>query len=133
MTALRVATLAAVAAALTWALRAVVIAVAGGLDRSPLEGPLFLLGMLLLALAAVAAGLAGTRGRVPVVRAAGVVGSVLVGIVAFWIVESAVGALVPASAGWVREEAGLWAVSLFAAAGLGAWLTREEHGRVGAA
>lgn len=121
MTSLRIAVLCAVGAVVAWGLKAVVIAVAGGLDRSPLEAPLFFLGLVLLVAAFVAAGLALTAGRGNVARVLGVVGALVVGIAVSGLVETGVGALVPGSAGWVQEEAGLWAISTMTAVAFLVW------------
>lgn len=129
MTALRVAAGAAVAAAGSWGLKALVIGLAGGLDRSPLEGPFFFLGLVLLVVAFAAAGIAATAGRPRPVRILGAVGAVLVGVAASLLVETGVGALVPESAGWVKEEAGLWATSVLTAALLLLWVTARERER----
>lgn len=63
MTASRVALVAAVGAVLAWAAKAVAIWIAGGLDLSPAEGPLFFLGLLCALTGAVALGLAVSAGR----------------------------------------------------------------------
>ena len=123
----RVAALAAVGSVIAWGLKAAAIAVAGGLDRSPLEAPLFGLGLFLLVVAFVATGLAMTSGRGTGMRIAGALGSLLIGFLMFLLVEEAVGALVPDSAGWVKEEAGLWAASGLAAAALLVWSRRQNE------
>jgi hypothetical protein len=99
----------------------VAIAVAGGLDRSPLEGPFFFLGLGLLVAAFVTAGLAITEGRKVAARILGTVGALVVGITVSGLVERVMGALVPDSAGWVQAEAGLWAISTITAAVLLIW------------
>lgn len=124
MSAQRVATFAAIGAVAAWAAKAVAIAIAGGLDLSPAEGPLFLLGLALIVLAFGAAGLAAAAGRGPVLRALGALGGIAVGLIGFLLVEAAVGALVPSSAGWVQEEAGLWVASLLFAGAMLAWSRR---------
>ena len=58
----RIALVAAVAAAASWTLKAVAIGTAGGLDKSPLEGPLFFAGCSCFVVASVALGVAITRG-----------------------------------------------------------------------
>jgi hypothetical protein len=127
MTPLRLATLAAVAAALIWALRGVVIAIAGGLGRSPLEGPLFVAGLVLFAIGSTAVGVELAGDTRTAVRAAGAVGGLALGAVVYWVVSTVVGALVPGRFGWVQAESGLWAVGLFSSAVLGLWLARQEH------
>lgn len=130
MDARRIAALAAVGAVIAWAAKAVAIWVAGGLDESPLEGPLFVVGFLCLLIAFGAVGVALTRGRSTGLRVLGAVAALVVGLVLFVLVESLVGSLVPDDAGWVQEEAGLWVVSVATAAVLLAWLARSrEHTR----
>ena len=108
--------MAAVGAVAAWALKAIAIAVAGGLGQSPLEGALFFLGFVLFLVAFVAGGLAATASRGTALRVVGALGGVAVGLLVLVLVDAAVGAVVPASAGWVQEEAGLWAASVLAAA-----------------
>lgn len=112
MTAGRVAVAAAVAAVVFWGLKALVIWIAGGLDRSTLESPLFALGLLalLVTFAAVGVHLAGSRPLWQRV-VAGVVAPVI-GFVVTFPVGVGVAALVPDSAGWVQEEASLWVASV---------------------
>jgi hypothetical protein len=127
MTPLRLATLAAVAAAMSWALRGVVIAIAGGLGRSPLEGLLFVTGLVLFAIGSAAVGVELAGDQRTAVRTAGAVGGLALGAVVYWVVDTVVGALVPARFGWVQDEAGLWAVGLLSCAVLGLWLARQEQ------
>jgi hypothetical protein len=127
MTFRRTAALCAVGAVVAWGLKAVAIAVAGGLDRSPLEGPFFFLGLGLLVAAFVAAGLALTEGRKVAARILGTVGALVVGIAVSGLVERSVGALVPDSAGWVQEEAGLWAISTITAVAMLIWWTTQRR------
>ena len=130
MRAVRLAAFAAVGAVVAWVLKAIVIAVAGGLDQSPLESPLFILGLLLISIAFAAGGFAAAEGRGTAMRAAGVVGGVVVGLLLFILVETAVGAVVPDSAGWVKEEAGLWVASVVTAAVMFGWLRRRQDHHV---
>ena len=126
MTANRVAAVAAVAAAVIWATKAIAIWVAGGLNKTSLEDILFFLGFGAIVVAFVALGVAAARGRSAAVRVvAGVVGLV-VGVVALVAVEDGVGGVVPESAGWVAEEVGLWvAVAATVAIAVG-WLRMRE-------
>ena len=133
ITALRVAAASAVGAVLAWALKAVVIAAAGGLDQSPLEGPLFFVGLILISLAFAAAGVAIAAGRGAFVRVLGALSGVVAGLALFMVVETATGTLVPDSAGWVQEEAGLWAASAITAVLLVTWLMRRQSDRPGRA
>ena len=54
MSASRLAVLAAIASVVAWRLKAVAIAIAGGLDKSPLESPLFVLGLVAIVVAHLA-------------------------------------------------------------------------------
>ena len=124
----RIALLAAVAAVVSWTLKAVAIGTAGGLDKSPLEGPLFFTGLLCFVVAVVAVGVALTRGRPGWVRAvAGVVVAPVLGIGATLAVDALVGALRPTDPlrHWVWAEINLWVV---AAAVLGLALAVRRHG-----
>jgi hypothetical protein len=56
----------------------------------------------------------------------GAVGAIMVGLALSGLVETLVGAVVPDSAGWVKEEAGLWVVSGASALVLPAWLLRSR-------
>ena len=128
MTPLRTAATCAVGAVVAWGLKAVAIGIAGGLDRSPFEGPLFFAGLLLLVAAFLSAGLALTAGRGIAVRILGSVGAVVIGIAVSLVVETGVGAFVPDSAGWVKEEAGLWVIGALTAAVFTAWWARRGRG-----
>ena len=108
--------MAAIGAMLAWGVKALVIWSAGGLGKSSLEGPLFLLGLALAVLACAAFGLAVTAGRAPWLRAVGLVAGAVGGTVLLLAIEDLVGGLVPDSAGWVSEEAGLWVGSAVIAA-----------------
>ena len=129
MTSLRTAASFAVAAVVAWGLKAVAIGIAGGLELSPFEGPLFFLGLALLVAAFVTAGLALTAGRPAPARILGVVGAVVVGMAVSGLVETGVGALVPESAGWVQAEAGLWTISVLSAVVLLVWSRQREGTR----
>ena len=116
--------MAAVGCVVVWALKAIAIAVAGGLDKSPAESPLFMLGFILFVIAWVAFGVALTAGRGTAIQVAGAVGGLIVGGLLFVLVEDPVGRLVPDSAGWVKEEAGLWVISVLTAVAVLAWSRR---------
>ncbi|HZI97553.1 MAG TPA: hypothetical protein VFD41_08520 [Actinomycetales bacterium] len=103
MTAASAALAASTTGLVAWLVKAVAIGIAGGLDRSPLEGPLFLLGLLAGAVAA------------PIVMIA---------------VQTVVVAVLPASVGWVEHEAGLWlAAGAFVVAALVVHRARVSPGR----
>lgn len=107
MSASRVAAGAAAGAAGAWGLKGAAIAVAGGLGESPLETPLFLLGLLAILVALVALGLAAVPGRwTGGPKLAAVAGVVLGGIAASLLLQALLGALLPD--GWAQGEAGLW-------------------------
>ena len=108
MSAPRLAVVAAAAAVALWVAKGIAIAVAGGLDKSPLEGPLFALGMLSLLVALGAFGVAVTEGRPPLFRAGAAVAALVVGVATSLLVQVLVKGLLPASTDWVQEEAGLW-------------------------
>lgn len=112
MTASRVGLVAAVCAVVAWAAKATVIGVAGGLDRSPAEGPLFLVGLVCALVGAGALGAALTAGRSSGVRAlaaVAVVGALL-------LIPLTVGGVVtlvqPADPSWVWGEVNLWVSAL---------------------
>ena len=112
MIARRLALAGAVIAVVSWALKAVAIGIAGGLDRSPFESPLFGLGLVGLVVAFFGIGLAAASKRSRLGKVVGGVLGLLIGIAFFLAVENAVGAVVPESAGWVQEEAGLWVIAI---------------------
>ncbi|CAN5758363.1 hypothetical protein BH20ACT6_BH20ACT6_12050 [soil metagenome] len=122
---LRLAAVAAIVAVVLWAAKALAIALAGGLDESPLEGPLFVIGFLAILTAFATAGVAAVGDRSVGFKVVGAVLGLVGGFVLFLLVETGVGALVPSSAGWVKEEAGLWVASLLTAAVLMAWSARR--------
>ncbi|MPZ61274.1 MAG: hypothetical protein GEU93_08255 [Propionibacteriales bacterium] len=127
MKALDVAVAAAVGAVAAWGLKAVAIGVAGGLDESPLEAPLFFVGLVATVVAYVAAGVAAVGGRPIWKPILGGVAGIVVGLGVLMLIENGVGSLVPESAGWVKEEAGLWAVSLLTAGALLGWRRRRHQ------
>ena len=123
--------MAAVACALAWGLKAVAIGAAGGLDRSPLESPLFVLGLVAIGVAFAALGVSAAGGRSrAVVVAAGLLG-VLVGVGLSALASIAAATLIPESAGWVQEEAGLWFSALLALGLTIAWHSSRRTVRGG--
>lgn len=115
-TASRIAVYAAVAACVAWGLKALVIWNAGGLDESRFEGPLFGLGLLSIVVAFVALGVSlAPRSGLGWKVLAGA-GGVAAGVFLALLVENVVGGAMPDSAGWVREEAGLWVAGALALA-----------------
>ena len=114
MTSTRIALYAAVAAAVSWTAKAVAIGVAGGLDKSPFEGPLFLTGLLFALVASASLGVALTRGRPAWLRALSGLGAALVLTVAGVVVA---GGLVDALVApepqrhWAWAESSLWVLA----------------------
>jgi hypothetical protein len=125
----RIALTASGAAAILWAAKAVAIDIAGGLGRSPFEGPLFFLGFAAILVAVVSLGLTLSAGRSRLVRgltgAACILAAVLVSVLA-----GAVVALVrPAHPGWAWEEVNLWVLALATLAMAGWGLLRTTPAR----
>jgi hypothetical protein len=121
----RVAAAAAVAAAVIWAIKALMIWAAGGLDESPLEAPLFVLGLVAISAAVAALGVAFARGRRPVVKAAAALAGLAAGVGVAIVCDTLADAVLPSSAGWVEEEAGLWLAAAFVVAVSLWWLRRS--------
>ena len=114
MTLARAAVLAALAALATtvvWGLKALVIGLAGGNDRSPLEGPLFLLGLALAVATAVLLGLAAAGPRRWWWKVAGVVGAALVALLSAS-ADAVVKAVEPQPHGWAWGEVNLWVLAV---------------------
>ena len=128
MTASRLAVLAAAASVVAWGLKGVAIGVAGGLDQSPLEGPLYLLGLVSIVVAFAALGVAVAGDRAVIVTIIGAVVGVLVGFALSMLASVAATAIIPDSAGWVQAEAGLWFSALLALGVTAYWRTRRGDG-----
>ena len=114
----RIALWAAIAAATAWTAKSVAIGVAGGLDKSPLEAPLFFLGLISFVVAAVTLGIALTTSRRTWTRIAAGVGAFVVGFAFTLVVDAGVGAIASSGADrhWVWTELNLWVVALVALA-----------------
>lgn len=112
----RIALWAAVSAATAWTAKSVAIGVAGGLDKSPLETPLFFAGLISFAVAAVAAGVAATPGARTWVRALAGAGGFAAGFVLTLTVDAIVGAFHASGVErhWVWVEFNLWVAALAA-------------------
>ncbi len=114
MTSSRIALIAGVGSAIGWTLKSIAIGTAGGLDRSPFEGPLFFLGLGCYLVAVVALGVAATRGRPAWLRATSGVVALALGIV----LTSAIGAVINAVQApsplrhWAWTEVNLWVIAL---------------------
>lgn len=110
MTSSRIAAVAAVAAAVAWTCKSIAIGVAGGLGRSPLESPLFLLGLICAVVAATALGWTMRRGRAPALRTVGAFLALVAMVALGLLVDAGLSALHPESPTrhWVFAELGLW-------------------------
>lgn len=130
MTSRRIALIAALAAATAWTAKSVAIGVAGGLDKSPLEGPLFLLGLLCFVVAAVALGVGLTAGRALWQRVGAGIGGFVVGFALTMLVDATVGAFHGAGVErhWVWSEFNLW-VAAVVCLGLAVALNRSRRPR----
>lgn len=113
MSAGRLAVYLAAAACVAWALKALAIWNAGGLDRSALEGPLFALGLLLVVATFAALGVSLVRAGLVWLVLAGIAGA-LAGLAWVLVIESVVGGAAPDTWGWAQEEVGLWTAAVLA-------------------
>jgi hypothetical protein len=108
----RLALITSVLTSVVWTAKAIAIAIAGGLGRSPVEGPLFLVGLVTCVVAAAVTGMAVAHPRSTSRR----VFAAAVGIVAAAVYGTLEGALVstisPAHPGWVWGELNLWVLML---------------------
>lgn len=126
MNASRFAVLAAIVAVVAWGLKAVAIGVAGGLNQSPLETPLFVLGLLAIVVAFASLGVALARERPVALKVVGGVVGILIGVALSALASAVAAVAIPDSAGWVQEEAGLWLSALLAVAVTVSWHTRRR-------
>lgn len=121
----RVAVLAAMISVVAWGFKAVAIGVAGGLDESPLEGPLFVLGLIALVVAFAALGVAVLAGRSRALMVIGAVVGILIGFALTMLASVVADSVIPDSAGWVQAEAGLWFSALLALGATTFWRSRR--------
>ena len=127
MTSTRLALGATLATTFLWTAKAVAIGIAGGLDRSPLESPLFLLGLLCCLVAAAATGIAVARRPTALGRTLSAAGGIVTGALVAVAASAVVAAAAPPSPGWVWEEVNLWAMALtLLAANLALWARRSR-------
>jgi hypothetical protein len=101
----------AIATAIVWTFKALAIWEAGGLGKTDLEDLGWAVGILLFLATWACLGVALTAGRATWLRVLAGAGGVVVGLALFMVLDGAAD-LLPDSAGWVHEEAGLWAVAL---------------------
>jgi hypothetical protein len=130
MSASRLAVLAAIASVVAWGLKAVAIGVAGGLDKSPLEGPLFVLGLVAIVVASASLGVAVAGERTLAFKVLGGLVGVLIGFGLSMLASAVAASLIPDSAGWVQAEAGLWFSALLALGITATWHARRSTARV---
>ena len=121
MTASRLSVLAAITALVAWGLKAVAIWVAGGLGESPLESPLFVLGLVAILVAFMSLGVAVAGERPLAFKVMGGVVGVLIGFALSMLASLVAEAFMPDSAGWVQGEAGLWFSAVLAVGVTAAW------------
>ena len=124
MTASRLAWYGAIGTAIVWSFKALAIWEAGGLGKTDLEDLGWAVGTLLFLMTWATLGIAFTAGRAIWLRIVAAVAGVVVGLALFMALDGAADWL-PESAGWVREEAGLWAVALLTLA-LAWWQRRRS-------
>lgn len=129
MTASRLAVVAAIVSVVAWGLKAVAIGVAGGLDESPLESPLFVLGLVAIVVAFASLGVAVARERPLAFKVIGGVVGVLIGFGLSMLASVVAAAVIPDSAGWVQAEAGLWFSALLALGVTASWHTSRGTAR----
>lgn len=112
MNSTRIALIASIATVVLWAAKATAIGMAGGLDKSALESPLFALGFLCHIVAVVSLAVSWTRGRRILLRITAGLGAVVTAFLAAVLVGWGIGLLEPAAPGWVWGEINLWVLGL---------------------
>jgi hypothetical protein len=108
----RLALLTAGVACALWSAKAVAIGIAGGLGRSPAEGPLFLLGLVACVVAAAVTGMAVAHRRTTGGQVLAAVAGIVVAALYGTLEGALVSALQPAHPGWVWGEVNLWVLAL---------------------
>ena len=106
----RIAVIAAAAAAVLWAAKATAIGIAGGLDKSPLETPLFIAGLSCFVVGVLALGVSLARRARPLPRVLVALGMVVLGVGYAAVLSMTVDGLVAPTAGrhWAWAEISLW-------------------------
>jgi hypothetical protein len=114
MSTYRIALVAATATAVLWSAKATAIGLAGGLDRSPLESPLFLAGLLASVTAVVSLALHLTRARPVWQRAVTAAAAVAAAVGSVPLLTGLVDTLASPSPTrhWAWSEVNLWAFAL---------------------
>lgn len=95
------------------------------MDESPLEGPLFVLGLVAIVVAFASLGVAVARERPLTFQVIGGVVGVLIGFGLSMLASVVAAAVIPDSAGWVQAEAGLWFSALLALGVTASWDIRR--------
>lgn len=103
----RVTLIAAITAVSAWGVKALAIGSAGGFDKSPLEAPLFFVGLLAMVVAASTFGWTLASGRSTALRVAASIGTLIAAIACSVVVGALISELV-SSDYWVWGEANLW-------------------------
>ena len=112
MNSTRMALGATLATTFFWTAKAVAIGIGGGLNRSPLESPLFLLGLVCCIVAAAATGMAVAHRPTVLGRTLSAAGGIVAGALVAVAANAVVAAVAPPSPGWVWGEVNLWAMAL---------------------
>jgi len=112
MNSTRLALGATLATTFFWTAKAVAIGTAGGLNRSPLESPLFLLGLVCCIVAASATGVAVAHRQTVLGQTLSAAGGIVAGALVAVVANAVVAAVAPPSPGWVWGEVNLWAMAL---------------------
>ena len=109
----RIAVIAASTSIVAWLAKTSAIAMAGGLDRSPLEGPLFVAGLLSSLAAVIAISLTLTHAR----SVLGRIGAVLAALAGVFVLVAglnmAIARIQPTDPSWVWAEINLWITAAF--------------------
>ena len=124
----RIAWIGALGSVIGWGAKAVAIGIAGGLGKSPAEGPLFAVGLLSALVGAGALGAALAHARPTWQRRLAAVGGVVVLMLIAAVCAALAAALQPDDAGWVWGEVNLWVGALVL---LGAVWTADAADRLG--
>lgn len=107
----RITIVASITAVGAWSAKATTIGVAGGFGKSPLEAPLFILGLIAFLLALTSLGWAFAVGRPAVIRTFAAGAAVLAAMATSAIVASLVSAFIT-SEHWAWGEVNLWVPAL---------------------
>jgi len=108
----RIAVIASSTAIAAWATKALVIGVSGGLGESPLEGPLFVIGLAFLVAGVTALVVAATTGRASWQRAVLSVAALAAAVAVTGLVNGVVNLAAPDDPHWMWGEVNLWIVGL---------------------